>query len=69
MTPDEIKTARKRLGLSVAGLACALETDPQTIRRMEYPDTASTARKPAVRMEQLINAYLSGYRPSHWPIE
>lgn len=66
MTPEEIKSARQALGLSVAEFARLLETDAQTVRRMEFPENASTARKPAVRMEQLIDAYLKGYRPSHW---
>lgn len=63
MTPDEIKSARQQLGLSVAEFARWLETDPQTVRRMEFPEDASTFRKPAVRMERLIDAYLQGYRP------
>lgn len=67
MTPAEIKQARQSLGLSVADLARMLDTDPQTVRRMEQTEDASTFRRPAPRMERLIAAYLSGYRPADWP--
>lgn len=68
MTPAEIKEARQKLGLSAHQLAALLETDPQTIRRMEQSETASTFRKPAPRMSRLIRAYLAGYRPDDWPV-
>ncbi|WP_290687612.1 MULTISPECIES: helix-turn-helix domain-containing protein [unclassified Haematobacter] len=67
MTPSEIKSAREKLGLTVAQFAALLETDPQTVRRMEISETASTFRRPAVRMERLIRAYSEGYRPPDWP--
>jgi len=67
MTPTAIKQARQSLGLSVADLARLLDTDPQTIRRMEQRDDASTFRRPAPRMVRLIAAYLAGYRPADWP--
>ena len=35
MTPDEIRGARVLLGLSQSKLAELLETDAQTVRRME----------------------------------
>ena len=69
MTPDEIKKARHKLGLSVAQLAAMLETDPQTIRRMEQREDANTSRAPAVRMVRLLRAYLDGYRPRDWPLD
>jgi len=67
MTPQEIKQARNMLGLSVSHFATMLETDPQTVRRMEMSPDKSTARKPAVRMCRLINAYIEDYRPKDWP--
>lgn len=67
MTPQQIKAARKALGLSSAQLGKMLDTDGQTIRRMESSPKANTFRKPAPRMVRLITAYLSGYRPSDWP--
>lgn len=67
MTPAEIKEARQKLGLSAPQLAALLDTDPQTIRRMEQSETAKTFRSPAPRMVRLIRAYLDGYRPADWP--
>lgn len=67
MTPQEIKKARESLGLTQAQLGRLLDTDGQTVRRMEMPEDASTHRKPAVRMVRLVQAYLDGYRPSDWP--
>ena len=67
MTPPEIKQARHTLGLSVADLARLLDTDPQTVRRMEQSETASTFRRPAPRMVRLVQAYMMGYRPPDWP--
>ncbi len=66
MTPAQIKEARITLGLTQSQLGAMLDTDGQTIRRMEM-DGTSTARLPAVRMVRLIRAYLDGYRPDDWP--
>lgn len=63
MTPEALKEARQRLGWSTAEMAEKLDTDAQTIRRMEQSPDASTFRKPAPRMVRLIKAYLAGYRP------
>lgn len=67
MTPEEIKAVRQWLGITVSQLAVLLDTDPQTIRRMEQSETANTFRKPAPRMVRLLRAYLDGYRPADWP--
>ena len=67
MTPAEIKAVRQWLGITVSQLAVLLDTDPQTIRRMEQSETANTFRKPAPRMVRLLRAYLDGYRPADWP--
>ena len=67
MTPADIKEARRKLGLSVADLARLLDTDPQTVRRMEQRPDGSTSRKPAPRMVRLLRAYSEGYRPQDWP--
>jgi ribosome-binding protein aMBF1 (putative translation factor) len=69
MTPSDIRDARRSLGLSQAQLASMLETDAQTVRRMEMPPHMSTHRLPAPRMQRLIEAYLYGYRPDDWPWE
>lgn len=68
MTSAEIKEARHTLGLSASQLAKLLDTDPQTIRRMEQSEAANTFRRPAPRMVRLIRAYLDGYRPGDWPM-
>ncbi len=67
MTSAEIKAVRQWLGITVSQLAVLLDTDPQTIRRMEQSETANTFRKPAPRMVRLLRAYLDGYRPADWP--
>ena len=67
MTPFEIKQARHAMGLSVADLARLLDTDAQTVRRMEQSESASTFRRPAPRMVRLVQAYMMGYRPPDWP--
>ena len=67
MTPFEIKQARHSMGLSVADLARLLDTDPQTVRRMEQSESANTFRRPAPRMVRLVQAYMLGYRPPDWP--
>lgn len=67
MTPIEIKEARQALGLTQDELGRLLDTDGQTVRRMEMDPSASTWRPPAVRMVRLVRAYLDGYRPGDWP--
>lgn len=69
MTPTEIKEARESLGLTQAQLGRLLDTDAQTVRRMEMAPEAKTFRKPAPRMVRLIEAYLAGYMPDDWPLE
>lgn len=66
MSPNQLKAARLRLGLTQAQLASILDTDAQSVRRMERPDTASTSRKPPPRVVRLLTAYLSGNRPLDW---
>lgn len=66
-TPMVLRGARTELGLSVEQMAVLLETDTQTIRRMEQTPLAKTFRKPATRMVRLLRAYLCGYRPKDWP--
>ncbi|WP_421878353.1 hypothetical protein [Pacificispira sp.] len=67
MNPDDIRQARHALCLSVAQMATLLETDPQTVRRMEMSSDRATARAPAARMVRLLRAYLDGWRPADWP--
>lgn len=67
MTPDDIKSARATLGLGVADMAEMLETDENTLRRMEMRRDTKNARTPARRMTRLLHAYLDGWRPPDWP--
>lgn len=67
MEPDDLKKARLELGLTFEQMAAMLETDKQTVQRMEMQADRSTSRKPAIRMERLIEAYIDGWRPKDWP--
>lgn len=67
MTHAEIKQARHRLGLTTRQLAEMLDTDPQSVRRMELPPDRSTSRPAPPRVARLVRAYLAGYRPDDWP--
>lgn len=67
LSPEQIRDARLALKLTQAQLGALLDTDGQTIRRMEGDPSHSTFRKPAVRMVRLIEAYLAGYRPADFP--
>jgi DNA-binding XRE family transcriptional regulator len=66
-SPQHIKEVRQTLGLTQAQLGKLLDTDGQTVRRMEMEPDASTFRKPAPRMVRLMQAYKAGYRPDDWP--
>ena len=67
MTHTEIRAARLALGLEPDQLAKLLDVGKQTVTRMESTPDRSKHRKPAVRMERLIRAYLDGHRPADWP--
>ena len=67
MNHKQFKRARLALNLTQSELSEMLDTDPQSIRRIEGNPENSTARKVAPRMERLLDAYLAGYRPSDWP--
>lgn len=67
MTPQQLRTAQRKLRLSNTQMARMLETDVSTWKRMINRSTAKRHRAPAVRMIRLIKAYLDGYRPEDWP--
>ena len=67
MTPDEFKAARQKLGLTQAELGRVLDTAPQTIRKWEMPDSASTARSVNPVAAQAMRWFLDGFRPPDWP--
>jgi transcriptional regulator with XRE-family HTH domain len=69
MTPDELRQARLKLGLSLSQLAEMLgyRGDREQLRSMGYE--LESGRK-AIREPQrrLVEAYLAGYRPPEgWP--
>ena len=66
MTPQDLKQARLKLGLTLSECAKLLGYDGnhanQQLRRME-----SGERDIRPAQERLIKAYLDGYRPDDWP--
>jgi transcriptional regulator with XRE-family HTH domain len=62
MTPDELHTARKDLGLTQADLAKILFADPRTIRKWENGD-----RPIPGLVSQTMRWMLAGVVPSEWP--
>lgn len=66
MTPFELRSARLRMGLSLAEFARMLGYDggqiKATAHRLELGER--TIREPQRR---LVEAYLAGYRPPDWP--
>jgi len=63
MIPDELRDARKRLGLTGAQLASAMGyTDRKAIVHIENGKT-----QPSAGAVPLLRAFLDGYRPPDWP--
>jgi hypothetical protein len=67
MTPAELRITRELLGLSRKQAAEVLETTVFQIQKMERPEDRDSHIKPPRRYVQLLEAYLSGFRPSNWP--
>lgn len=66
MSPDQIKEARRKLGLNLDQMATLLGYDGEHRRQMMHKlEVGERAiREPQRR---LIEAYLAGYRPVDWP--
>ena len=64
---EKIKFIRRQLGLTQKQLGALIDTDAQTVRRLEMSPDKKTARNPAPRMMRLIVAYSEGYRPKDYP--
>jgi DNA-binding transcriptional regulator YiaG len=62
MTPEKVRMARLKLGLTQAELAAVMG-----IRTMSVSDWERGIRTPSSQSVRLIQAYLSGYRPADWP--
>lgn len=67
MDAEAFKHARRRLGLTQSELARILDTAPQTIRKWEAHDGASTARPPNPIACRVVEWMLAGWRPPQWP--
>lgn len=66
MSPDQVKEARHRLGLSQAQLGAMLGYQGLNVRAQM--DDLETGRRPLRECQRrLLEAYLAGYRPSDWP--
>jgi len=67
MTPEEIKQARHRLGLTLVQLGEMLGYQGHHVR--VQMDDLETGRRPLRGcQERLLRAYLEGYRPPDWPL-
>lgn len=66
MTPDELKTARARLGLTGAQLGHLLGYAP-TGARFRVSEMERGVQPVTKTIGRLVRAYLEGYRPADWP--
>lgn len=66
MTPKQLQEARRELGLTLEQMATMLGYQGAQRRQMMWD--IENGRKPLREPQRrLIEAYLSGYRPSDWP--
>lgn len=66
MSPDELKSARNALSLTLSEMATLLGYVGEQRRQMMYD--LETGRKPLREPQRrLAEAYLEGYRPRDWP--
>lgn len=63
MTPDDIRAARRSLGLTQAQLADMLGY----ARSDRVSEIERGIERPSVAVRRLLQAYLDGYRPADWP--
>ena len=67
-TPDEIKQAQRKLGLSDIVFAPMLGCSVVQLRRLKVKKPgAASARTITPATARLLRAYLDGYRPDDWP--
>jgi transcriptional regulator with XRE-family HTH domain len=68
MTPDELKQARRKLGLNLAQMAAVLGYEGKSGEsQVHHLETGRRTIRPA--QQRLVTAYLKGYRPDDWPGE
>lgn len=66
MTPQQVREARHKLGLSLEQLATLLGYLGTQRRQMMW-DIENNRRPLREPQERLLLAYLDGYRPDDWP--
>lgn len=67
MSGEEMKLARRKLGLTLEQMAAMLGYSGVQRRQMQYD--LETGRKPIMDVRRrLVEAYLIGYRPPDWPL-
>lgn len=66
MTPNDIKEARRKLGLTLEAMATMLGYEGEQRRQMQY-DLETGRKRVRDPQRRLIDAYLAGYRPQDWP--
>jgi len=67
MLHEEMRIKREMLGLSRKQAAEVLETTIYQIQRLERSPDRESHITPPRRYAQLLDAYLSGFRPHNWP--
>ena len=65
MTGDEIRAARKHLGLTQSQFAEVMGYSHKTYVSAMESDTRSMSDQG----QRLLQAYLDGYRPKDWPVK
>lgn len=66
MTPAQLKTARKELGLTLSQMATMLGYKGKHIKTMQR-DLETGRREIREPQLRLMESYISGYRPIDWP--
>lgn len=66
MTPDEIRAARKKLGLTPDQAGPLLGYSPNAAN-VRISEIETGKRNPSEAACRLLRAYLDGYRPHDWP--
>lgn len=67
MTPDEIRAARKILGLTQHQLAVLLGFADQPLTKNNLSRLERGSKTLDAARARLLQAYLDGYRPDDWP--
>ena len=66
MSPQEVRQARRELGLSRSQLAAILDTDTREIRRLEADERAAPRSLLTAALGWLVLVSSSQHLPSNW---